>query len=224
MSDGPWKGLRAPFPPEQIGSVDKGFGPIDFVGHAAVTDRLNSETPDWTYQVEPVVITAKDDLPHVIAVFGTMTIDGVTRAEVGDVERMSRYGDELKKAISDFIVRAAMRFGVALDLWSKEDLLSASNGAGSGGESISQSSSPTSSEGTTPGLGEGPGDPSATSEPGEGSDHPVSPSSGPGIFPLRPEDCDHKTKTGRWLPARQLNGLPVCPRCGMSAVLYRESA
>jgi len=84
--------------------------------------------------------------------------------------------------------------------------------------------SPGSSEGTTVADGEDAADPSATLEPGEGSGHPASPSPGKGIFPVRPEDCTHKSTAGRWLPARQLNGLPVCPRCGMSAVLYRESA
>lgn len=115
--------LREPFPPSLIGKVNKGFGQVDFIGHAAITDRLNQAAPGWTYRVEPVVIQGKDGLPHVMAVFGTMTVGGVTRQEVGDVEHMSRYGDELKKAISDFIVRGAMRFGVGLDLWSKEDLL-----------------------------------------------------------------------------------------------------
>ena len=63
------------------------------------------------------------------------------------------------------------------------------------------------SGGTTAVIGEG-----ATDPPGKG------------LFPLRPEDCDHKTKTGRWLPTRIIDGQARCPRCGLSAVIYRESA
>jgi hypothetical protein len=51
-----------------------------------------------------------------------MEVAGIRRYEVGEVERPSTYGDEAKKAVSDFIKRAAMRFGVALDLWAKEEL------------------------------------------------------------------------------------------------------
>jgi len=96
---------------------------LDYVGHAAVTDRLNRYAPGWSYHVEPVVV-GFDDGPHVVAVFGEMTVCGVSRQEVGAVDSPSTYGQELKEAISDFIRRAAMRFGVALDLWSKEDLTS----------------------------------------------------------------------------------------------------
>jgi len=124
--------LREPFPPEQIltlpavrknGELKRPA--LDYVSHAAVTQRLNDAAPDWTYDVKAV--EAKDDngWPHVVAVFGTMTIGGVSRQEVGAVDSPSSYGQELKEAISDFVRRAAMRFGVALDLWSKEDLQSA---------------------------------------------------------------------------------------------------
>lgn len=149
--------LREPFPSNLIAQVNKGFGQVDYIGHAAITDRLNQAAPGWTYRVEPVVITGKDGLPHVMAVFGTMTVGGVTRQEVGDVEHMSRYGDELKKAISDFICRGAMRFGVGLDLWSKEDLSESapirgrSEGAdGTGRVDTTSSTGPTSSSDIEP--------------------------------------------------------------------------
>lgn len=116
------RGLREPFPPEQIGKLPKAGTMLDFVGHAAVTDRLNQVAPDWTFEIEPVVITGKDGMPHVLAVPGRMTIGGKTLPECGEVDRASNYGDELKRGISDFIRRGAMRFGVALDLWSREDL------------------------------------------------------------------------------------------------------
>ncbi len=50
-----------------------------------------------------------------------LTVCGVTRPGVGD-------GKTAKELIGDAIRNAAMRFGVALDLWAKEDLQA--NGAG----------------------------------------------------------------------------------------------
>src|SRR5215217_6523677 len=44
-----------------------------------------------------------------------LTVAGVTRIGVGD-------GNSMKERIGDAIRNAAMRFGVALDLWSKEEL------------------------------------------------------------------------------------------------------
>jgi hypothetical protein len=46
---------------------------------------------------------------------GTMTIGGITRVEFGD-------GSNPKEAIGNFIRRGAMRFGVAIDLWAREEL------------------------------------------------------------------------------------------------------
>src|SRR6266542_1606373 len=132
--------LRKPFQPNEISKLPGTAKrpPLDYVGHAAVTNRLNNAAPDWTYSIERVevrgtiervgderrFVSSEDGLPHVVAVFGTMTIGGVTRQEVGEVDSFTTYGLELKNAISDFIRRGAMRFGVALDLWSKEDLFS----------------------------------------------------------------------------------------------------
>jgi hypothetical protein len=45
-----------------------------------------------------------------------LTINGVTRIGVGD-------GKSAKECIGDAIRNAAMRFGVALDLWAKENLI-----------------------------------------------------------------------------------------------------
>jgi hypothetical protein len=142
--------LRKPFPKEQIGKLPatQKRPALDYVGHAPVTQRLNEAAPDWTYSIERVevrgtiqrdgderrFVTDPDGLPHVIAVFGTMTIGGVSRQEVGEVDSFSTYGNELKNAISDFIRRGAMRFGVALDLWSKEDLTSESHNGGASTE------------------------------------------------------------------------------------------
>jgi hypothetical protein len=105
--------LREKFPPEQIGKLPatQKRPALDFVGHAAVTDRLNRVVPDdWTYMIhERFVVDGSCWL------FGTFTIGGVSRQEYGD-------GKDPKEAIGNFIRRGAMRFGVAIDLWSREEL------------------------------------------------------------------------------------------------------
>src|SRR5437762_4288268 len=104
------KALRDPFPPEQIGKLpaSQKRPALDFVGHAAVTDRLNAVAPDATWTVDELFTQG-----NVCWIRGTMTIGGVSRPEYGD-------GKDPKEAIGNFIRRGAMRFGVALDLWSRE--------------------------------------------------------------------------------------------------------
>lgn len=137
--------LRKPFPPEAIGKLPKPMKSkdqdrgkcdrgsrysadghycggwharslhLDFVGHAATTDRLLQVDPEWSW--EPLAL---DDhglpaLDRAGNLWIRLTICGVTRIGVGD-------GSSAKECIGDAIRNAAMRFGVALDLWSKEDL------------------------------------------------------------------------------------------------------
>ena len=108
--------LRKPFPPESIGKLPKGGAMLDYVGHAAVTDRLLTVDPEWTW--EPLAL-GPDGLPAVDRegnLWIKLTICGVTRLGVGD-------GKSAKERIGDAIRNAGMRFGVALDLWAKEDLV-----------------------------------------------------------------------------------------------------
>lgn len=106
--------LRARFPDSAIGKLPKGGAMLDYVGHAAVTDRLLSVDPGWTW--EPCG-TTENGLPLFDGLNGLwikLTVCGVTRYGYGD-------GPDPKQCISDAIRNAAMRFGVALDLWSKEE-------------------------------------------------------------------------------------------------------
>ena len=108
--------LRKPFPKESIGKLPKGNAMLDYVGHAAVTDRLLTVDPDWSW--EPFALT-EDGLPALDRggnLWIRLTICGTTRIGVGD-------GKSAKECIGDAIRNAAMRFGVALDLWAKEDLV-----------------------------------------------------------------------------------------------------
>lgn len=108
--------LRRPFPPESIGQLPKGGQMLDYAGHAAVTDRLLSVDPYWTW--EPFAVTPQGlPAPDPDGNFWIrLTVCGVTRIGVGD-------GKNAKERIGDAIRNAAMRFGVALDLWAKENLV-----------------------------------------------------------------------------------------------------
>jgi hypothetical protein len=144
-SDALRRNLRRDFEPAQIGHTDKGFGPVDTINHAHVTNRLNEAAPGWTYEItrfieangymapdpggamrngRPVMVFVADPNGplHLMAVFGWMEVGGVRRWEVGEVENVTTYGDEMKKAISDFVKRGAMRFGVGISLWAREPL------------------------------------------------------------------------------------------------------
>ena len=108
--------LRKPFPKESIGRLPKGGAMLDYVGHAAVTDRLLTVDPEWSWEpfaVSPEGLPALDRSGNL---WIRLTVCGVTRIGVGD-------GKSAKECIGDAIRNAAMRFGVALDLWAKENLV-----------------------------------------------------------------------------------------------------
>ena len=97
---------------------------LDYVGHAAVTDRLLDADPGWTW--EPL---AYDDsgLPLFDAsggLWAKLTVCGVTRIGYGNADKKptADAGAREKEVIGDFLRNSAMRFGVALDLWHKGDL------------------------------------------------------------------------------------------------------
>lgn len=141
--------LREPFPPDKIGHLPKltcsdctasrgsctkhprrycplcksNLSPqhihIDYVGHAHVTERLLEVDPKWTW--EPLAID-NEGLPATDAnggIWMRLTVGGHTRIGYGHANG-KRGGDAVKEAIGDGIRNAAMRFGVALDLWKKE--------------------------------------------------------------------------------------------------------
>lgn len=115
--------LREPFPAKAVGHMPKGGTQLAYVGHAAVTDRLLTVDPWWYW--EPLAMDA-DGLPLIRQVgkdavlWIRLSCAGMTRLGVGTAPAN---GFELhKQLISDAIRNAAMRFGVALDLWSKDEL------------------------------------------------------------------------------------------------------
>jgi hypothetical protein len=133
--------LREPFPANQISKLPKPFKKdapkgkcaecggyhglpavhLDYVGHAALTDRLLDTDPHWTW--EPVAM-GQDGLPATDRNGGLwirLTVCGITRLGYGNADGKSG-GDAVKEIIGDALRNAAMRFGAALDLWHKGDL------------------------------------------------------------------------------------------------------
>jgi len=143
--------LREPFPPHQISKLPKpskkqtddvkaDFSKgmrcllcgawhhkdvvhLDYVGHAALTDRLLDSDPQWYWQ--PAAL--RDGLPAFDSTGGlwiNLTVCGVTRLGYGHAATKQGQdpGAREKEVIGDALRNAAMRFGAALDLWHKGDL------------------------------------------------------------------------------------------------------
>lgn len=97
---------------------------LDYVGHAETTSILLDADPAWSW--EPMAFDA-DGLPKFDAINGLwirLTVCGVTRIGYGTAENagFKAKGDLVKEVIGDAIRNAAMRFGVALNLWAKTDI------------------------------------------------------------------------------------------------------
>jgi len=111
--------LRAPFAKEQIQKLPTGGLQLDYVSHAWVTDRLLQVDPMWTWK--PLAFTDAG-LPAFDSNGGLwieLSVCGVTRYGYGEPQGRDKF-DMTKGAIGNAIRNAAMRFGVALDLWAKE--------------------------------------------------------------------------------------------------------
>lgn len=92
---------------------------LDYVGHAALTDRLLDCDPNWSW--EPATENGLPAIDQNIGMWIKLTICGVTRLGYGHAQGKSG-GDAVKEVIGDALRNAAMRFGAALDLWHKGDL------------------------------------------------------------------------------------------------------
>lgn len=94
---------------------------LDYVGHAAATDRLLDTDIGWTW--EPLALDQRG-LPAFDQDGGLwikLTVCGVTRLGYGHADGKTG-GNAVKEAIGDAIRNAGMRFGMALDLWHKGEL------------------------------------------------------------------------------------------------------
>jgi len=94
---------------------------LDYVGHAALTKRLLDVDPLWNWEPFAVNEIGEPRLDDYGGMWGWLTVCGVTRRGYGDAEGKTG-SNANKERIGDFLRNAAMRFGAALDLWSKADL------------------------------------------------------------------------------------------------------
>ena len=147
--------LRKPFPKESIGKLPKGGVMLDYVGHAAVTDRLLTVDPEWSWEPFALDEHGLPALDRAGNLWIRLTICGVTRIGVGD-------GKSAKEVVGDAIRNAAMRFGVALDLWAKENLVefaqAATHGTAPAGEPVPAPTRRMNRKGAPPVEAERPGD------------------------------------------------------------------
>lgn len=110
--------LRAPFPADAIEQKKIGNFSFAYINHANVTDRLIEVDPTWYWT--PIAVNPSTGMPLLDDHNGLwirLTVCGVTRIGYGASEPHQKGADAVKTAVSDAIKNAAMRFGVALDLW-----------------------------------------------------------------------------------------------------------
>lgn len=94
---------------------------LDYVGHAALTDRLLDCDPNWNW--EPVAFDERGSpaVDNNGGMWIRLTVCDQTRLGYGSADG-KKGGDAVKELIGDALRNAAMRFGAALDLWHKGDL------------------------------------------------------------------------------------------------------
>jgi hypothetical protein len=86
---------------------------VEYVEWHTVADILDEHAPNWAH-------TVKDIRPigEIVTVTVAITIDGVTREGIGTGKAISETG--IKKAEHDALKRAAVKFGIARELYKRE--------------------------------------------------------------------------------------------------------
>jgi len=108
--------------PKIVGKLPKGGIQLDFVGHADVTKMLIEIDSEWTWEPTAFDVNGlpayrvENGMAHMA---GWLTVQGVRRLGIGSVAHNKP--DLLKELVSDFIRNSAMRFGICLSLWTKQE-------------------------------------------------------------------------------------------------------
>ena len=107
--------------PKIVGKLPKGGTQLDFVGHADITRILLEIDPTWRWV--PIAWDNGRPAIHVengiATMWGELTILGQSRLGVGSVRADKQELD--KELVGDFLRNAAMRFGICLSLWTKQE-------------------------------------------------------------------------------------------------------
>jgi hypothetical protein len=91
---------------------------LDYVGHAAVTRRLLEVDPAWDWDFLVKQDNGAPVFDNENGLWINLTVLGVTRKGYGSADG-KKGPNAIKEVIGDAIRNAAMRFGVALELWHK---------------------------------------------------------------------------------------------------------
>lgn len=94
---------------------------LDYVGHAALTDRLLEADPSWSWEPAAIGPDGGPILDKDGGMWIRLTVCGVTRLGYGDAGD-KKGGNAMKERIGDALRNAAMRFGAGLELWHKGEL------------------------------------------------------------------------------------------------------
>jgi hypothetical protein len=86
---------------------------VEYVEWHTVADILDEHAPNWAHTVKDIKA-----IGDIITVTVAITIDGVTREGIGTGKTASETG--IKKAEHDALKRAAVKFGIARELYKKE--------------------------------------------------------------------------------------------------------
>lgn len=86
---------------------------VEYIEWHTVADILDQVAPSWSHAVRNIV-----QVGDVVAVTAAITIDGVTREGIGTGSADNETG--IKKAEHDALKRAAVKFGIARDLYQRE--------------------------------------------------------------------------------------------------------
>jgi flagellar biosynthesis GTPase FlhF len=122
------KQLRQPIDPKFVktreGWTDRSGNRhlVEYVEWHTVADLLDRVCPTWSHAVRDI-----KQLGETVAVIAAITIDGVTREGIGTGRADSETG--IKKAEHDALKRAAVKFGIARELYQRESEVIESDGA-----------------------------------------------------------------------------------------------
>ena len=122
-----------PSPPSRSKQISKGSFTADYISHGLVTDRLLSVDPSYVFEPLrddrgfPIVVTEGLQRGDTVGVWARLVVLGAEVTEFCS-------GSNLLDAYSRCLCRAAMRRGVALDLWINDDGSNRSAGEASVGD------------------------------------------------------------------------------------------
>jgi hypothetical protein len=128
-------------PKSMVDKLPKGGTTLDYMGHAAVTRALIQVDPEWSWS--PVVdergIPVIEQRGKRLVMWGTVTVLGKTMVCCGTCE--DRKFEPEKELIGDLLRNGAMRFGIGLALWAKDEWNDLGTSTGSGAAPVPSSRS-----------------------------------------------------------------------------------